>query len=49
MIVLAGELRKINISIMISYLRLIRNKRFINILFLDEVFSGLDIESIEKY
>lgn len=43
-----GETRKINISIMISYLRLIRNKRFINILFLDEVFSGLDIESIEN-
>lgn len=43
-----GETRKINISIMVSYLRLIRNKRFINILFLDEVFSGLDIESIEN-
>ena len=43
-----GETRKINISIMISYLKLIRTKRHINILFLDEIFSGLDIESVSN-
>lgn len=43
-----GETRKINISIMISYLKLIRTKRHINILFLDEIFSGLDIESVSS-
>ena len=41
-----GETKKINISILLAYLRLIRTKRNINILFLDEVFSSIDIESI---
>ena len=39
-----GENRRINMSILISYLKLIRTKRHINILFLDEVFSSVDIE-----
>lgn len=43
-----GETRKVNLSIMIAYIRLIRTKKHINVLFLDEVFSGLDIESIES-
>lgn len=41
-----GETKRINISILISYLSLIRTKRHINILFLDEVFSSIDIEGI---
>lgn len=41
-----GEIKKINIAIMLSYLRLIRNNRFVNILFLDEVFSSIDIDGI---
>lgn len=43
-----GESRKVNISIMISYLKLIRLKKPLNVLFLDEVFSSIDVESIES-
>lgn len=43
-----GETKKINISILIAYLKLIRTKKFINILFLDEVFSSIDLEGIES-
>jgi len=42
-----GETRKLNISILIAYLKLIRTKRNINILFLDEIFSSIDLEGIE--
>ena len=42
-----GETRKLNIAILVAYLKLIRTKRHINILFLDEVFSSIDIEGIE--
>ena len=42
-----GESKKINLCILIAYLKLIRLKRSINILFLDEVFSSIDIESID--
>ncbi len=41
-----GETKKANIAIMLAYLKLIRMKRHINILFLDEVFSSIDISSI---
>ena len=41
-----GETKKINISILIAYLKLIRTKKQINVLFLDEVFSSVDVESI---
>lgn len=41
-----GETKKINIAIMLAYLKMIRMKRNINILFLDEVFSSIDIEGI---
>ncbi len=41
-----GETKKANISIMLAYLKLIRMKRYINILFLDEVFSSIDIDGI---
>lgn len=42
-----GETKKINISILIAYLKLIRTKKHINILFLDEIFSSIDIEGCE--
>lgn len=41
-----GETKKINIAIMMAYLKMIRTKKHINILFLDEVFSSIDTESI---
>lgn len=43
-----GETKKLNIAILIAYLKLIRTKRHINILFLDEVFSSIDLEGIES-
>jgi DNA repair exonuclease SbcCD ATPase subunit len=43
-----GENKKLNICFLMAYLKLIRTKRHINILFLDEVFSSLDMESIES-
>lgn len=43
-----GENKRVNISILIAYLKLIRTKKFINILFLDEVFSSIDIEGIDS-
>ena len=43
-----GETKKINIVILIAYLKLIRTKKHINILFLDEVFSSIDIEGIDS-
>ncbi len=41
-----GETKKANIAIMLAYLKLIRMKKYINILFLDEVFSSIDIDGI---
>lgn len=43
-----GETKKVNLCILIAYLKLIRTKKHINILFLDEVFSSMDIESCES-
>jgi len=43
-----GENRRVNIAILIAYLKLIRTKKHINILFLDEVFSSVDIEGIDS-
>jgi ABC-type Mn2+/Zn2+ transport system ATPase subunit len=43
-----GETKLININILVAYLKLIRCKKFINILFLDEVFSSIDIDNINK-
>jgi DNA repair exonuclease SbcCD ATPase subunit len=43
-----GEAKLLNLSILTAYLKLIRTKRTINVLFLDEVFSSIDIENIEK-
>lgn len=41
-----GESKKINIAIMLSYLKLIRMKKHINVLFLDEIFASIDVEGI---
>lgn len=41
-----GETKAINVCILIAYLKLIRTKRQINVLFLDEVFSSIDVEKI---
>lgn len=41
-----GELKKSNIAILCAYLKLIRTKIHINVLFLDEVFSSIDVDSI---
>ena len=38
----------LNIAILIAYLKLIRTKRHINILFLDEVFASIDSDGIES-
>ena len=34
--------------ILVGYLKLIRTKRHINVLFLDEIFSSIDVEGIES-
>lgn len=41
-----GELKKCNISVMLAYIKLIRLRKHINILFLDEIFSSIDIEGV---
>ena len=41
-----GETKALNIAIMIGYLKLIRTKRQVNVLFLDEVFSSIDVDRI---
>jgi DNA repair exonuclease SbcCD ATPase subunit len=41
-----GEQKKVNVAILIAYLKLIRTKKHINVLFLDEVFSSIDLEGI---
>jgi DNA repair exonuclease SbcCD ATPase subunit len=43
-----GETKKVNISIMLAYLKMIRMKRKINVLFLDEIFASIDIEGINS-
>ena len=43
-----GETKLLNLSILTAYLKLIRTKKTINILFLDEVFSSIDLDNIEK-
>lgn len=43
-----GECKKVNICLLISYLMLIRTKKHINILFLDEVFSSIDVDGISS-
>lgn len=42
-----GETKILNICILIAYLKMIRTKKSINVLFLDEVFSSIDLENID--
>lgn len=42
-----GESKLVNIAILIAYLKLIRSKRNINVLFLDEIFSSVDVENVD--
>ena len=43
-----GETKLVNIIILVAYLKLIRTKKHINILFLDEVFSSIDLENVNS-
>jgi DNA repair exonuclease SbcCD ATPase subunit len=43
-----GEHKLANICILCSYLSLIRTKKNLNVLFLDEVFSSIDLDNIQK-
>jgi DNA repair exonuclease SbcCD ATPase subunit len=42
----SGETRLVNLAVMLAYLKLIRMKKHINMLFLDEVFSTVDVQNI---
>lgn len=42
-----GESKLVNIAILLGYLKLIRTKRNINVLFLDEIFSSVDVENVD--
>ena len=42
-----GEEKKVNLIIMLAYIKMLRNKQNINVLFLDEVFASIDIEGID--
>jgi len=42
-----GESRKINIAIVLSYLEIIRKIRTCNLLFLDELFAGIDVYNVD--
>jgi DNA repair exonuclease SbcCD ATPase subunit len=43
-----GEQKMTNVCILIAYLMLIRSKKTLNVLFLDEVFSSIDLDNIHK-
>jgi len=42
-----GEDRKINMAIALSYLKLILKFKHTNILFLDEIFDGIDVDNVD--
>jgi len=42
-----GEDRKINIAIALSYLKIILDMKYSNVIFLDEIFDGLSMKNIE--
>lgn len=42
-----GEAKKVNLIIMLAYIKMLRMKRDINVLFLDEVFASIDIKGID--
>lgn len=41
-----GEMRKVNIAVMLAYVGMIRTRRPLNVLFLDEVFSSIDVDAV---
>jgi DNA repair exonuclease SbcCD ATPase subunit len=41
-----GEAKKLNLIILLAYIKTLRLRRNINILILDEVFASIDIESV---
>mgnify|MGYP005847813895 CR=1 FL=1 len=43
-----GENKVVNLCIMLAYIMLIRTKKQINVLFLDEVFSSIDVEKVDN-
>lgn len=43
-----GEDKKVNMAILVAYLKMIRMKKKVNILFLDEVFASIDLEGIDN-
>jgi len=43
-----GESKLISLCILISYLRLIKTKKNLNVLFLDEVFASIDLDNVPK-
>lgn len=42
-----GEAKKINLIVMLAYIKMNRLKNSINLLILDELFSGIDVESVD--
>lgn len=42
-----GEAKKINLIIMLAYVKMIRLKNNINLLSLDELFAGIDVETVD--
>lgn len=43
-----GEDKKVNMAILVAYLKMIRMKKKVNILFLDEVFASIDLEGVDN-
>ena len=43
-----GEDKKINLAIALSYLRLILDSNHSNLIFLDEIFDGIDVNNIDN-
>lgn len=43
-----GEAKEVNLVIMLAYIKMLRMKRDINVLILDEVFASVDISSIKN-
>jgi DNA repair exonuclease SbcCD ATPase subunit len=42
-----GQAKKANISVLLACLKIIRLQKYVNILFLDEVFEGIDVDNIK--
>lgn len=42
-----GQLRKANLAVLLACLKIMRMQKYINILFLDEVFDSIDVDNIK--